>query len=770
MASIRPVADIERALRASFPVGEVRQLGGASSEKLIGMFQSTPPARGSKETLQAYSNMPWLRACADKIGSSIATMTWRVFVKVKTDAKGARHPVAYRQLQHMEWKQRQAEMVKLREIGQLVEIEDHPIIDSLYASGPVLTGYTNRELTQKWLDLVGEAFWIKERNASGMPIGFTPIPPIWVKNTPMSGVDFFEVEPPNAKKMNIPSEDMIWFYHPNPYDPYSRGSGMGYTLGDELETDEYAAKFMKQFFYNSARPDFMISSNELKREDTVRLERRFLDKLRGFRQSFLPFFLNREVKVHNIGTDYSHLSMLDLRKNQRDAVIQVYGVPPEVMGIVEASNRATSEVAEYLYARWVLTPRLEFLRQILQHFLVPDYDDRLILDYDSPVAQDKEHILKVATIAPWSLTVDEWREMQGRLPLPDAAGQVFMKPLNYEAVLMEDLRNPYSQQEDETPDEEPPEEEPMDDEEEDEEDEDDAGEEPPEEQEEGARWVWPELVVNAISRQRPTPRGGTRAEQIKKRVEELVAEVADYARKRSRDITALIAKDNWEKAVDEILRTMPPDSGPLISKLTSVYVLASETSAANLKIFAPDDAEIGKLEPLLELSRARDDCYDFVFSAFEESIVRTMATADDGTDGGDAERLAFLAIDSIGIRSDDIPEFLACGGDGDKVLPLYARFVEEMADHLIVHMCNAATEALWSEAVKEGMLDPKKVARLWITRRGCRSCDECKGMDGVSTGIDMAWNLPNGGTVVTPTKAHTLCHCTEQLVRKEARK
>jgi hypothetical protein len=136
----------------------------------------------------------------------------------------------------------------------------------------------------------------------------------------------------------------------------------------------------------------------------------------------------------------------------------------------------------------------------------------------------------------------------------------------------------------------------------------------------------------------------------------------------------------------------------------------------------------------------------------------------------DSESLAFLAIDSIGIRAEDVQEFLACDGAGDEVLPLYARFVEEMADHLIVHMCNAATEALWSETVREGMLDPSRVTRLWITRRDCRSCDESKGMDGVSAAIDMAWILPDGDTVVTPTKAHTLCHCTEQLVRKEARK
>jgi hypothetical protein len=101
---------------------------------------------------------------------------------------------------------------------------------------------------------------------------------------------------------------------------------------------------------------------------------------------------------------------------------------------------------------------------------------------------------------------------------------------------------------------------------------------------------------------------------------------------------------------------------------------------------------------------------------------------------------------------------------------MFDEFVEDMADHTISHMCNCAQEALWSEAVREGILDPKAVTRIWISRLDCRSCNECSGMDGVAAEVDMAWDLPNGDTVVTPTAAHSVCHCTEQLVRKEVQR
>jgi len=752
---------VKTEIQVRLPEAKLRAIGSKGDASafmdMLGVFQSNPPARGTVEMLRSYSHMPWLRAVVDKIGSSIATMTWRVFVKTETDEKGARTPRPAKQIQNMRYEARKAELLKLKSMDNLVEIEDHPLIDALYAVGPSFTGYTTRELTQKWLDLVGEAFWIKERNAAKMPINFLPVPPHWITNTPNAQKEYFEIQTPSGHMDEIQPDDMIWFYHPNPEDPYARGSGMGITLGDELETDEYAAKFMKTFFYNSARPDVLISSSELKKEDTTRLEKRWVDKLRGWRKSFLPFFLNRNIEVHQLGTDYSHLEMLDLRKNQRDAVIQVYGVPPETLGIVEASNRATSEVAEYLYARWVLLPRLEFMRQTLQHRLVIEYDDRLILDYDSPVAQDKEYILKVGTIAPWSRYLDEWRELQGLLPLPDGKGQVFMKPLNYEAVLLEDLGEPYSQQDGEGEDDGDGDEPVV-------EPDDDDDDEPVEPVEEAAHFSWPELVVNVVARQRIAPRLGTRKDQIKARLADAFVEIADDARKRSDEIEALVMDEEYDIAILSVLDKVAVQTAlvPVVERLTSVYVLAADQAKANLSMFA-DDETVDKLEPLYEIIGARATAEGSIV----EAIANSLRAIVDAADAESPEAITYLMIDSVGVGEEDAEEFVKHEGGGDAVVAMSETFVEQMADHVISHMCNRAQEALWSEAVRNGILNPAKVSRIWITRLGCRSCDECSGMDGTPVAIDSAWDLAKGGTVVSPTESHPECHCTEQLVRKE---
>jgi hypothetical protein len=122
------------------------------------------------------------------------------------------------------------------------------------------------------------------------------------------------------------------------------------------------------------------------------------------------------------------MQLVELRRFERDIAIQVFGMSPEMLGVVESSNRATIEAAEFLYTKWLIGPRLEYLRLVLQQFLIDEYDEKLILGYESPVAEDREYQLRAAETAPWSRTVNEWRELQSLPLLPPERGDVLMIP------------------------------------------------------------------------------------------------------------------------------------------------------------------------------------------------------------------------------------------------------------------------------------------------------------------------------------------------------
>ena len=75
-------------------------------------------------------------------------------------------------------------------------------------------------------------------------------------------------------------------------------------------------------------------------------------------------------------------------------------------------------------------PILEFLRENFQNQIIPQYDDRLIVDYVSPVQEDKEFLLNAAKAAPWAQTIDEWRQLQGQPVKEDGGGDLHMVPAN----------------------------------------------------------------------------------------------------------------------------------------------------------------------------------------------------------------------------------------------------------------------------------------------------------------------------------------------------
>ena len=87
------IQSVKQEIQRRLPNANVRAIGNASEANsfmdMLGIFQSNPPARGTPEMLNSYSTMPWLRAVVDKIGSSVATTVWRVFVRVKVDDEGA---------------------------------------------------------------------------------------------------------------------------------------------------------------------------------------------------------------------------------------------------------------------------------------------------------------------------------------------------------------------------------------------------------------------------------------------------------------------------------------------------------------------------------------------------------------------------------------------------------------------------------------------------------------------------------------------------------
>jgi SPP1 gp7 family putative phage head morphogenesis protein len=256
-----------------------------------------------------------------------------------------------------------------------------------------------------------------------MPVQLWPIPGYWIFRTPYNGAPFFQINW-GTWVADLPERDVIWLKDLDPENPYWRGAGVGESLGDEIEIDEYAGKTQKALFYNHGVPAAIISLRGATQTELDRAKENFNQTYGGFWNAAKMFWTGTEMDVKQLALDFVDSNIGQLRKDERDKIIQMWGVPPEIMGINENSNRATIAEAKSIYAERVLLPRLEFLRVSYQNRLVPEFDDRIILDYVDPSPDDQAFKLQVASAAPWSRSKNEWRELGGLSPV-DGGDDVF---------------------------------------------------------------------------------------------------------------------------------------------------------------------------------------------------------------------------------------------------------------------------------------------------------------------------------------------------------
>jgi SPP1 gp7 family putative phage head morphogenesis protein len=418
-------------LRRTLAQVALKAIGKDTFGQILSNYGMSSPARlGTRQLLKAYNTMPWLRGCVQKSSWSVATNRWQLFVAqskgkaIRDDIFGKAHNT----------KQRHQLIMRGLANGDLREIQNNAFLDFMQAgTPPFFNGIIANQLTQQHQDLVGESLWVMERRSiggkggRGVPMSYWVIPPSWIQGVPTINHPFFEIVAPYGTK-TIPAEDCVWSYSPDPSDPYQRGSGIGHVLGDELETDEYAAKYMKSFFYNDARPPFLVSVPGVDKTETDRLATWWQTKHQGFGRWWRPGFVNREFKIHEFGQTMQNLQMVPIREYERNTILQVYGMPPEIFGIVESSNRATADAAKAIYGEHVVQPRLEFRRATFQTLANEEFDERLIVDFVSPIPEDKEYQLKVMQALSYNFKVDEHRSQAGYSPLEDGSGNVHMVP------------------------------------------------------------------------------------------------------------------------------------------------------------------------------------------------------------------------------------------------------------------------------------------------------------------------------------------------------
>ena len=359
-----------------------------------------PPSMNTAEWLDTFSKSPRL-SVVDRIASDLANIEGRLF--------------------------------RVNEDGPESEITSHRFLDFMAQPNPLyeMTSSAMWRLHEIYLLLVGEGYFLIERDSFGRPVELWVVPPHWVKMTPYLGSPTYTIVSSGGLTMTVPVDDMFVMKQLNPLDPFMRGLGVAESIADEVEIDEYAAKFQKRFFYNDATPPVVFVIPNSTKDQREEFMAHWNKKHKGVENSHRAAALSGDITVKELGsTDGKNLGFIESRVAMRDAVLEHFNMPREIMGITENSNRATADSAQYIYAKNVLTPRILTREKAINTQLLPLFGRNLVWRYDPVIPYDKVFDKEKAITAYGAglLTKNEAREL---LDLPAVeGGDVFKISVN----------------------------------------------------------------------------------------------------------------------------------------------------------------------------------------------------------------------------------------------------------------------------------------------------------------------------------------------------
>lgn len=254
------------------------------------------------------------------------------------------------------------------------------------------------EYAQQHVELVGENALVLSHVQIGkdnVPIEMWPVRPdrITVTPDPYDFIKGYVYNSPDGEQMPLETHELLRVVMPNPRDPY-RGLGPVESILVDADNIKFSSAWNRAFFENSAEPGGVIEVPvALNDTEFDRLRDQWGEDHKGVSKAHRVAILESGAKW--VGNSFTHRDMqfAELRGVGRDVILEAWGMPKSMLGIVEDVNRANAEASEYMFAKWMTEERLDRWKDLLNHDLLPQYgktSEGLEWDYDSPVPENSD--------------------------------------------------------------------------------------------------------------------------------------------------------------------------------------------------------------------------------------------------------------------------------------------------------------------------------------------------------------------------------------------
>jgi HK97 family phage portal protein len=355
----------------------VRSLLGSFLNKapvpLVRRHQDPATLFGKKRTdmrpLEQYGQVGTLFAVVQSLSADVAKIKWRLFTKAASGLDEDR-----------------------------TEVTKHPALDLWNKPNPFMPGQQFRERFSQHIELVGETDWVLSTVRMGgrnVPYEMWPVRPdrITPVEDPFEFIKGYIYTSPDGEQIPLETHEVLRVMMPNPADPY-RGLGPVQSIMMDLDSSRYSAEWNRNFFLNSAEPGGIIQVPEtLNDPEFNRLRDQWDASHKGVNKAHRVAIIEQGATWASNSFSQRDMQFAELRTVSRDVIMEAFGYPKAMLGITEDVNRANAEAAEYVYAKYRQTPRLDRIKGTLNNDLLPMYGpaaEGLEWDYESPVAENSD--------------------------------------------------------------------------------------------------------------------------------------------------------------------------------------------------------------------------------------------------------------------------------------------------------------------------------------------------------------------------------------------
>lgn len=283
--------------------------------------------------------------------------------------------------------------------GDVVDIEDHILLELLEDPNPITTGKELFWQTSAEIQLTGHAYWwLEPEGRVNAPVRIWRMP---VEGM-MSAFDNSGQMPVayscivGGAQFTLPPDQVVHFRLPG-------GSGNAWHGGwsplqaaaRAMDLNLFSQIYEANFYRNNARPDFIVSyPGKLP-------ERKFLDafmdqlrsKHQGLDRSHLPAVLGDGAKIEPLQLSSADRRFIEVSQMTRDKILACFKVPASKLGLTTDVNRANSEASDYTFNKECVAPFVSLLAAAVNKYIVGRYYQaqrgaRVIFHFENPVPKD----------------------------------------------------------------------------------------------------------------------------------------------------------------------------------------------------------------------------------------------------------------------------------------------------------------------------------------------------------------------------------------------